>query len=109
MKFDGKCPFCGSANCDVGNSTQPEWGNNDEGVIDEDWTCNDCRKAFSTHARIQVVYRELQMFNLFCPYCDEDNVIFTGSTDFGMDCYRCAECNRFFWIKPDDYYKRAIE
>lgn len=113
MNFDGKCPFCGSFNCDVENSTQPAWGNNDEAIMNEDWTCNDCRKAFSTHAKIQVVDRELTV-NLTCPYCGEDSlesrdmpIKFANMDDF--HAFYCIDCERWLAVLKENWYKELTE
>lgn len=106
--FDGRCPWCGSYMIEVTDSTNPAWGNNDEAILDEDWTCMDCKRCFSTHSRIQVVHRTLVM-NVNCPYCgDTDHVQPLGEMN-ELEWYRCTGCKREFFVRPESFYRRALE
>lgn len=109
IDFDGRCPFCGSYDCEVDDSIAPEWGNNDEGTIEEDWTCRSCRRQFSTHSRVEVVHRELNLF-ITCPYCGQsEDLEQEDSLTDGLCGYKCVECHRLFWIRPEDYYRGKLE
>lgn len=109
IDFDGRCPFCGSNDCAVENSTALEWGSINGGNIEEGWTCRECGKQFNTHSKVEVVHRELYLF-ITCPYCGQsDDLEQEDSLTDGLYGYKCVDCHRLFWIRPEDYYRGKLE
>lgn len=103
--FKGKCPFCGSSRIEVEDATNPEWGNNDQAVIDEEWSCHNCRRSFGTRGLVEVTSRSL-ILNVNCPYCKSSAMLEAHGDVNGLEWYDCENCRRDFFVRPESYYQK---
>lgn len=105
MKFDYKCPYCKSENIEIESNTQVEWGNDFQGILEEDWMCRDCHREFFTRSEVTVKTRELRIY-VVCPYCGENDHVTNTEKDYEtMDRLYCERCHRYFYIHREEFYQ----
>lgn len=108
MKFEDRCPWCQSENVELESSTPVEWGNDDQGMTNEDWICKDCGKQFFCISKVEVVCRSVKEY-YSCPYCNETDDVSLIDRDDNIEWYFCSECQKEFAVHPLDYYKEMVE